>query len=183
MNGMYSADQIQIPSELGTVVKLFTKAAIREQPDAGNLYKWAANYFAAQCQRPAVFDPQGRITTAGAVPPRNRVSGGQMMSEVIPNAGDFESVAGADDGARYGEASTTGNDAEDAIVEELRAKYDPNATGSIPLAEVPALIQDMKAALGLNFTDEQMQEFINLLEPDEEDLVGLDYFMRVFFQS
>src|SRR3989338_10525597 len=63
MNEMYAPEQIGVPSELGTVLKLLTKSAIRDKPS--DLYKWAANYFASQCNRPAAFDENGKLTDNG----------------------------------------------------------------------------------------------------------------------
>ncbi|XP_063062785.1 ropporin-1-like protein [Engraulis encrasicolus] len=42
---MYCAEQINIPPELPDILKQFTKAAIRTQPD--DVLKWSAAYFAA----------------------------------------------------------------------------------------------------------------------------------------
>lgn len=48
---MYSASQIVIPPELPEVLKQFTKAAIKTQPD--DLHKWAAEYFEALAKNSA----------------------------------------------------------------------------------------------------------------------------------
>lgn len=43
---LYSAEQIKIPEDLGTIIKIFTKDVIRANPSPQDLYKWSANYFA-----------------------------------------------------------------------------------------------------------------------------------------
>jgi hypothetical protein len=39
---LYSAEQINIPEELGIIIKQFTKDAIRTNPAPKDLYKWSA---------------------------------------------------------------------------------------------------------------------------------------------
>jgi len=45
---LFHASQIQVPPMLESVVKEFTKAAIREQPAADELYEWALRFFEAK---------------------------------------------------------------------------------------------------------------------------------------
>ncbi len=48
---LYSADQIQIPPQLVDVMREFTKAAIREQPAADDIYEWSRNWFQQRVDR------------------------------------------------------------------------------------------------------------------------------------
>lgn len=41
---LYSAEQIKIPQDLGTILKDFSKSIIRANPTKANIYKWAAKY-------------------------------------------------------------------------------------------------------------------------------------------
>ncbi|KAG2382966.1 hypothetical protein C9374_004933 [Naegleria lovaniensis] len=50
---LYSAEQIKIPSDLGEVIKQYTKDAIRASPS--NLVQWSANYFANKTNKPLPF--------------------------------------------------------------------------------------------------------------------------------
>lgn len=43
---LYCAEQIHIPQDLGSIIKIFTKDVIRANPLPKDLYKWSANYFA-----------------------------------------------------------------------------------------------------------------------------------------
>lgn len=52
---LYSAEQINIPEELGIIIKQFTKDAIRTNPAPKDLYKWSANYFAIKSGNPPPF--------------------------------------------------------------------------------------------------------------------------------
>lgn len=50
---LYCSEQIAIPQDLGSIIKIFTKDAIRAQPSPEDLYKWSANYFAVKAgQKP-----------------------------------------------------------------------------------------------------------------------------------
>lgn len=59
MNAMYSVEQVNIPPELGTVMKQYTKAVLRDKPS--DIYKYSANFFAALCVRPPPFDQNGEL--------------------------------------------------------------------------------------------------------------------------
>ena len=48
---LYSADQIRIPPQLVDVMRDFTKAAIREQPAADDIYEWSRNWFQQRVDR------------------------------------------------------------------------------------------------------------------------------------
>jgi hypothetical protein len=47
---MYCAEQINIPDNLGEILKAYAKEVIRQQPD--NLYEFSARYFAQVCPAP-----------------------------------------------------------------------------------------------------------------------------------
>jgi hypothetical protein len=209
MNEMYCAEQIQIPPELGTVLKLLTKAAIRDKP--ADVYKWAANFFAAQCNRPAAFDAAGALTAAG----RETMPHSQPFNAATRGAGSKAGGAGGGGGAAAatpgagragaGGASpahprgsppssssvpqqapdaATGLSAEDdAIIDGLFDKYDPDRTNLIGIDMLPALILELKAELQLDFSHEQMEDFVNSMQPDETGMISLDEFRVSFFQG
>lgn len=56
---MYSIEQVKVPPELGTVMKQYTKALLRDQPQ--DVYKYSANFFSLLCGRPPVFDKNGQL--------------------------------------------------------------------------------------------------------------------------
>jgi Ca2+-binding EF-hand superfamily protein len=180
MNSMYCAEQINVPPELGPILKQYTKAAIRESPKV-DIYKWSANYFAGLCNQPAPFDNAGRTTTAGDAPPASAGdnAGGAaadraMVSDVMADAEGYEAVEGGDG---VDESST------DAVVAQLFNAYDVSGDGRLDRTELPALIADLKASLGLDISDDQMQEFMNLLDADDNGTIDLVEFRQLFFQS
>eukprot|EP01006_Ploeotia_vitrea_P030496 TRINITY_DN62896_c0_g1_i1.p2 TRINITY_DN62896_c0_g1~~TRINITY_DN62896_c0_g1_i1.p2 ORF type:complete len:367 (-),score=47.00 TRINITY_DN62896_c0_g1_i1:1892-2992(-) len=61
---MYCAEQINVPKELSTIMKHYTKAVIVQEPP--NLYKWSANYFAALANLPPIFGDDGTYLQAPA---------------------------------------------------------------------------------------------------------------------
>ena len=42
------ADQINVPSTIDEVTRLYTKAVLREQPEEGNLIEWSRAWFEAR---------------------------------------------------------------------------------------------------------------------------------------
>lgn len=56
---MYCAEQINIPKELGAIMKQFTKSVILEEPQ--DLYKWSANYFAELANMAPMFGDKGEF--------------------------------------------------------------------------------------------------------------------------
>ena len=215
MNSMYTADQINIPVELGTILKHLTKAAIRDAPGVtlatkaapssggassssstqqtaaakAEVLKWCANYFAGLHNTQMPFDAQGRLMTSdrrsapgtgagGASGSRGGAGSGPggaavMAADVIEDAANFESVptgeAGEDDNAEQ-------------IVSHLFAQYDQDGSGRITRQELPLLIADLKASLGLDLSDEQAQEFVAMLDANDDGTIDLIEFRQLFFQ-
>lgn len=170
MNAMYCAEQIVIPPELGAILKQFTKAAIRDSKNQ-NIFKWSANYFAQQCGHPPPFTEDGRLLTAEK--PRTGGEGGDaMITDVMDDAHGFEPIGGGEDGAET-----------DAIVAQLFAEYDTNGNGRLDRSELPKLISDLKATLGLDISDEQMQEFMSVLDTDDDGTIDLSEFKQFFFAT
>lgn len=64
MNAMYSAEQINVPPELGTIMKQYTKAILRDKPE--HVYKYSANFFAVLSGLPAPFDQDGQLADQAA---------------------------------------------------------------------------------------------------------------------
>ena len=164
---MYTSEQIVIPQELGTIMKLFTKAAIREQPK--DLYKWSANYFAQQNGQPKPFDDRGQLVSQGNRPTTSGGSG-PMVADVISDAAGFESVP-------------TGADPQEKVIEQLFAQYDHNGNGRLERSELPALIADLKESMGVDISDSQIEEMVNMLDTDEDGTIDLDEFRGLFASS
>jgi hypothetical protein len=53
---MYCAEQINIPDNLGEILKAYAKEVIRQQP--GNIYEFSARYFAQVCSQHGNKTPQ-----------------------------------------------------------------------------------------------------------------------------
>lgn len=181
MNAMHCAEQIQVPEEMGAVLKQFTKAAIRDSPSEHDVYKWAANYFAELSGQPLPFDNSGRLLSQGGKASRGSGrattsggEGGKMVSDVMEGANGFEAVDGA--GGEFDAPS-------EELVRNIFNHYDTSGNGRLERSELPALIADLKASMGLDISDEQMHEFMNLLDADEDGTIDLNEFRQLFFQS
>lgn len=169
MNSMYCTEQIVRPPELTAIMKDLTKQAIRDNPQ--DVYKWAANYFAQLANQPLPFDDGGRLLSQGGPQSRQSASAGQMVTDVITDAHGFESV----------EQGRDSDDTNDRIVNEIFQQYDVHGNGRIDRVDLPALIADLKESLGLDISDEQMRELINLADVNEDGTVDLVEFRSLFF--
>jgi Ca2+-binding EF-hand superfamily protein len=170
MNAMYCGEQIRVPEELGAILKQFTKAAIRDSPKEGVLLKWAANYFSALSGQPLPFDETGRLMSEGGKP-RTSGSAGQMVSDVLEDAGGFESVEGS---------AATENE---AIIRQIFQHYDTNGSGRLERGEVGALIADLKASMGIEFSEDQHNMLMDMLDTDKDGKINLEEFRQLFFAS
>jgi len=176
MNAMYCSEQINIPVELGPILKQYTKAIVRDAPES--VAKWSANYFAKLAGMAPVFDSTGRMVTAQGYNTRTVSSGGApgaTLDEVIVNPGAFESLPTADG---HQERNNM-----DAVVENVFKKYDKNSNGKIDAEEVHMLIQDLIGATGMTMNDEDLKEFLSLIDADEDGCINLDEFKHLFFQE
>jgi Ca2+-binding EF-hand superfamily protein len=166
---MYSAEQISIPPELGTVLKQYTKAVIRDRPS--ELYKFSANFFAHLCGQAAPFDEHGQLLSQQQNRGATTGSNGQMVTDVIADAGNFESV-------------NTADDVTQERISQIFKKYDTNQNGRLERDEVPALIDDLRAALGLADNEGfSSEELLSMLDSDEDGTIDLLEFRQLFFQS
>lgn len=170
MNSMYSAEQINIPPELGTILKQYTKAVIRDRPT--ELYKFSANFFATLSGQPTPFDEHGQLTsqqqqrgmTSGS-------NGGAMVTDVITDASNFESVQ-------------TSDVATEEMINKIFKRYDTNQNGRLEREELPALIEDLRSALGL--VDGEgfgADELLGMMDVDDDGTVDIMEFRQLFFQS
>ncbi|CCW64622.1 unnamed protein product [Phytomonas sp. EM1] len=57
MDALYSVEQVHIPPELGTIMKQYTKAILRDEPT--DVYKYSANFFAIISGKCPPFDENG----------------------------------------------------------------------------------------------------------------------------
>ncbi len=184
MHSMYCAEQINVPPELGTVLKQVTKAAIRDAPgvnadgtpgNPADVLKWCANYFAQLANAPIPFDSTGRLMSSEArrtASSNNGQAGGPMVTDVLAGAGGYESVP----------TNNMEDDSTEAIIYQLFSQYDTQGDGRIDKNELPALIADLKASLGLDVTDEQLAEFVSTLDANDDGTVDLVEFKQFFFQ-
>eukprot|EP00744_Colponema_vietnamica_P013670 GILI01019158.1.p1 GENE.GILI01019158.1~~GILI01019158.1.p1 ORF type:complete len:176 (-),score=40.03 GILI01019158.1:165-692(-) len=174
MNSMYCAEQINIPPELGSILKQYTKAVIKERP--ADVYKFSANFFASLSGSVPPFDQRGQLVSGEGGRQATTTSskaGGDMVDDVIPGAGDFEAVQDEQ------------NDAE-AVISTLFKQYDNDGSGRIERKELPALISDLRATLG--WDDEERKDLtpeaiINMFDTDNDGTIGLSEFRQLFFQD
>ncbi|GET86411.1 hypothetical protein, conserved [Leishmania tarentolae] len=119
MNSMYSVDQINVPAELGTIMKQYTKAVMRDKPT--DVYKYSANFFAILSGHAAPFDSEGQLTENG-------------MQEASSRSADAISFGSEKEGSAL---------PQDPIDILLR-RYDATGTGYMDAAELPQLLADLR---------------------------------------
>jgi len=167
MNSMYCAEQINIPPELGAVLKQLTKAVLRDKPK--ELYKYSANFFAELKGQQLPFDTQGQLVSREA---RSTGSaGGPMVADVITDAQGFEALA------------TTDSEAQSAI-NQIFKQYASRRNGHrIHTKDVPNLVEDLRRALGFDKDQVNTNDLLNVLDVDDDGTVDLNDFRQLFFNS
>lgn len=94
-----------------------------------------------------------------------------MVTDVITDAGNFEAVH-------------TSDDATEEKINRIFKKYDTNQNGRLDKEELPALIEDLRAALGLGESEGfGADELLSMLDYDDDGTVDLMEFRQLFFQS
>ncbi|EPY30986.1 hypothetical protein STCU_03717 [Strigomonas culicis] len=134
MNSIYSVEQVNIPPELGTILKQYTKAVIRDKPN--NVYKYSANFFAMLSGKPIPFEqdgePEGGTFDGKSIFSKNDIGNEKEHPENATDHGDTVEVS------------------EEDAVNLIFARYGENNDGNIPIKELPALLEDnKKIVLGL----------------------------------
>jgi hypothetical protein len=178
-NVMYCAEQIKIPTELGAVMKHYTKALILSHPK--NLYKWSANYFAQLAMLPPVFgangeyldDPQsgrGKAPPSVAAPsdPPSRGTSAATNQAVSPQS---PASVEQDVDPQQGE-----------LVAQIFTNYNTES-GYISQADVLSLFADLKSQLGFELEPELQQQYLQYLTPDENGNFNLQDVYMLFFQQ
>lgn len=173
MNSMYCAEQINIPPELGPILKQFTKAVIKDRPEEADLYKFSANFFASLAGVVPPFDSRGQLVSGEGQRAPATAGEGQMIGDVIPDAGGFEAVQG-------------GFDETEATIAGLFRQYDSNGNGRVDRRELPALVSDLREALG--WADGEREDFAPeavaaMLDEDADGTISLDAFRQLFFSD
>eukprot|EP00758_Cryptobia_borreli_P003045 Tbor_TRINITY_DN3484_c0_g1::TRINITY_DN3484_c0_g1_i1::g.3713::m.3713 len=144
MNSMYTAEQINIPPELGTILKQYTKACIRERPQ--NLYQFSANFFASLSGQMPPFDQSGKLVYD---------DDDDTLEKPNSTNGIADAVQGVDkkknDMIDEKEQPTLTAD----LVEKLFNQYDSTNSGEVDISELQFMVRDLGEVLG--FSEEQMQ--------------------------
>ncbi|KAG5506691.1 hypothetical protein JIQ42_06947 [Leishmania sp. Namibia] len=158
MNAMYSVDQINVPPELGTIMKQYTKAVMRDKPT--DLYKYSANFFAILSGYPAPFDSEGQLTEYGG-------NEGSPCSADAPFTG-----------------SQKEEDAElQDPVDALLRRYDRTGTGYMDLAELPQLLADLMTTLSLEEKDLDSAKDILAALPSAHNKIDLLELRSLLFEG
>ena len=85
---------------------------------------------------------------------------------------------------RQGEQVGSGGDPErDELIQKLFAQYDANGNGRLERSEIPALISDLSASLGLEMDESQADLLLGMLDVDEDGAIDLEEFKVLFFQQ
>eukprot|EP00667_Euglena_gracilis_P031755 EG_transcript_46855 len=114
-NAMYCAEQINIPTELGPILKQFTKAVLLDEPQ--DLLKWSANYFAQLANLPLPFGANGEYLDGVGVAKKAKEEKGSAVQEVRPAEIPIE--------AESGDVDDAGNEAgADEVLSAIYAQYD-----------------------------------------------------------
>ncbi|RNF06754.1 cAMP-dependent protein kinase dimerization/docking domain [Trypanosoma conorhini] len=164
MESIFCVEQVNVPPELGTIMKQYTKAVLRDRPQ--DLYKYSANFFAALCGQAAPFDKDGHFVEAREQEAMEHFADAELEHVEAANptpSADYES-----------------NEA----VREVFNRYDAHGDGRLAAEKLPALLADLQRAVGLNESEAvDEEELLELLETDENGMVDLLEFRQLFFQS
>ncbi|KAG5510596.1 hypothetical protein JKF63_06893 [Porcisia hertigi] len=158
MNAMFSADQINVPPELGTIMKQYTKAVIRDQPT--DLYKYSANFFAILSGYAAPFDGEGQLTENGVSE--------DVTRSIEPAMSDLQRVPNAE--------------SQDPVDAVLR-RYDRTGTGYMDPRELSELLEDLRTDLGLDDENLGSAEDILALLPSTDNQLDLLDLRRLLFEG
>lgn len=175
---MYSVEQVNIPPELGTVMKQYTKAVLRDKPI--NVYQYSANFFAALCGRAPPFDPDGTLAKEGGfLPPFNTASdpiGSDLKrdSELLMKNGS----TGSADGSR----ATPSMVSEQEAIHMIFQKYD-NGNGMVEKAALRYLLLDIQETLELESGELPSPEEIIALLQCNSDLIDLKELRQLLFET
>lgn len=156
---MYSVEQVNVPPELGTIMKQYTKAVLRDKPQ--DVYKYSANFFALLSGRPAPFDQEGQLAEDALSVPNDTAINSQQFSSEKENVlveNDIEAVS------------------EYEAIGAIFSKYDSSGDGFLQVEDLHPLLMEIKDVLGLNEDDlPSIEEVVELLhaENDAIDLVEL----------
>lgn len=135
MNAMYSADQINVPSELGTIMKQYTKAVMRDKPV--DVYKYSANFFAILSGRAAPFDADGQLRDEGVTVVRKTTS----TSQADTHAEETQAVPETWD--------------------EVFFRFDVDGEGFMKVEDLPYLLTEVRNILGLG--EEELSNIDDIL--------------------
>lgn len=158
MDAMYAVEQVNIPPELGTVMKQYTKAVLRDQPK--DIYKYSANFFAILCGRAAPFDEDG-----------------QLMDSAPGTATGTAAVPAPRSGKL---TSTTKGDEE---IQAIFSKYDTTGEGRISVEDLPRLVKELSETLGLSGSTFPKTDDIKSILPCDENSIDLLELRQLLFQS
>lgn len=159
MNAMFSVEQIKVPPELGTIMKQYTKAVMRDKPT--DLYKYSANFFAILSGYAAPFDADGQLTESGA----DGLKTGSAGHTANTSNGDEERSEAADP------------------VDALFRQYDRTGTGYMDVSDLPHLLEELKSVLSLNANDLDSAESIQALLPSASGQIDLLELRRLLFEE
>lgn len=192
---MYCAEQIQIPLELGTVLKQFTKAVILEEPK--ELYKWSANYFAQLANLPAVFGPNGEYLDGVMYDMKNKPAKGEEPAPEGDTAGspmdqdpehqEGEQVGQEGDEPEQEQEQSHEEDPEQEqeqadLVNEIFTRYNTE-DGRINQETVNAIFDELQQKLSFEITEADLAQYMADLPTDEEGMCSIADVYNLFFQQ
>ncbi|ESL10182.1 hypothetical protein TRSC58_02089 [Trypanosoma rangeli SC58] len=163
MESIFCLEQVNVPPELGTIMKQYTKAVLRDRPQ--DLYKYSANFFAALCGQAAPFDKDGQFVES-----REQEAMEQFAGAEVDRAEAVNSIF------------SVGYEETDAV-REVFNHYDVNGNGRLATEKLPALLADLQRAVGLNESETMGKDILDALETDENGTVDLLELRQLFFQS
>ncbi|RNF10868.1 cAMP-dependent protein kinase dimerization/docking domain [Trypanosoma rangeli] len=164
MESIFCVEQVNVPPELGTIMKQYTKAVLRDRPQ--DLYKYSANFFAALCGQAAPFDKDGQYVESCEQETMEHFAGAEVDKAEAVNP-----------------ISSVGYEETDAV-REVFNNYGVNGNGRLTTEKLPALLADLQRAVGLNESEAMgKKDILDLLETDENGAVDLLELRQLFFQS
>lgn len=211
MNAMYSVEQVNVPPELGTIMKQFTKAVLRDHPV--DVYKYGANFFSVLSGRSAPFDQDGQLTDEGngddeplspsekqresvSTPVAVAAQRDQEMDQeghpytadeeqqnvAAPQSDEEQQEAPEQDDAEVEEGVGAMVGGEDIVLEVLQ-KYNEGGQGMTRVELLPDLLADLRSALELSEEDLPPAEEVVTLLKCENGSVDLLELKQLLFES
>lgn len=177
---MYSVDQVNIPPELGTVMKQYTKAVLRDKPT--NVYQYSANFFAALCGKIPPFDPDGTLSREGGFSSSLNGVKSQLSADMERDPSNGRMLRNPSGGSEVESRTTPSMVSEQEAIQMIFQKYD-NGEGVVSRNALRYLLLDIQETLELEDGELPSPEEIIALLQCNTDEVDLQEIRQLLFEA